>query len=103
MNLCVKCQAQYQVKRLGVTVIETSGNPPKPFRLWRADLFACPICNAELITRFGHEPIVESHEEGFAAALDQAVRNHRYVMHSPEALAMIVTHETIDVRTYGAN
>lgn len=103
MNLCVKCQAAYQVRRLGVTVIETAGNPPKPFRLWRADLLACPICNAELITRFGHEPAIENYEEGFASALDQAASTHRYVMHSPEALAMIVTHATVDVRSYGSN
>ena len=85
------------MKRLGVTVIETAGNPPKPFRLWRADVLACPICGAELVTRFAHAPMLENYEDGFEAALDEANgKKRRYVVHGPEALAMVVTHRTVE-------
>lgn len=104
MIVCVKCQAPFGVKQMGVTVIETSGNPPKPAKIWRADLLTCPICNAEMLAHFGHEPVVEHHEDGFGAAL-AGVNGHRYVVYSPERLAMQVTYETRYVKggSYGKN
>jgi hypothetical protein len=80
--------------RTGVMVIETSGNPPKAFRIWSADLMGCPICGLQVLERFGGEPVIESHQAGFTKALMGVTREKRYVMHSPEALAMRVTHET---------
>jgi len=105
MILCVKCQASLQLMKAGVSVIETSGNPPKAFRIWSADLMGCPICGTQTIARFGTEPVVEQHEAGFMKALMGVTREKRYVMHSPEALAMRVTHETkyLKARKNGKN
>lgn len=105
-NLCVKCQARYELIKAGVTVIETSGNPPQAFRIWNADLLGCPICGNQMITRFGNEPAVERHEPGFMKALMGVTREKRFVMHSPEALATRITHETVYVKArkqHGAN
>jgi hypothetical protein len=98
--VCVKCQAAFEVKRLGVTVIETAGIPPEPFRLWRADLYACPICGYEALTQFAHEPIAQKSDSDFQAALDLARRGDRFVIYSPEALAMSIRYETKEVRPY---
>lgn len=107
MNIlaCVKCQAQYLPKKLGVTVIETSGTPPKPVRLWIADLMACPICNAELITRFAHEPSIEITELGFADFVERAHRENKervYTVYVPSVLDGTVTYETVEVAPYRA-
>lgn len=99
--VCGKCQAKFQIKLMGVTVVETAGTPPKPFRLWRADSYACPICSAELVTNFAHEPMIESHEAGFDKALASIPEDKRRVLYSPTYLAQTVGYETKYVRTYG--
>lgn len=100
INVCAKCQAQYQPKMQGVTVVETSGTPPKAARLWNADLLACPICGALLISHFGHEPM-ESHEPGFDKVLAEIPPGRKYILHSPELLTQRLRHETTYVRPYG--
>ena len=100
-HVCVKCQAKFQLKKMSVLVIETTGSDPKPIRVWSADLLSCPICAAELITNFGHEPIIESHEAGFAQFLAEINPKLRYVLYSPEYLASTVRHDTRYVRNYG--
>lgn len=103
IQVCGKCQAKYDLRITGVTVVETAGTPPKPFRLWRADSYSCPICNAELITNFSHEPMIESHEDGFEKALSDIPEGKRRVLYSPTYLAQTVGFETKYVRTYGQN
>lgn len=98
MNLvCVKCQAFMGIKKMGVAVIETVGVPPMPTRIWRADLLACPICGAEMLANFGHEPVAEKHEAGFASALS-GLNGHKYVVYSPEMLVGSVTAEIVYVK-----
>lgn len=103
MILCVKCQAAMQPKKTGVTVIETSGTPPKALRLWSADLVACPICGFELVTHYSTEPIVERHEAAFGKTLMAVTKEKRYVMYSPEILAQRVSHETKHLRKARSN
>ena len=99
-TVCAKCQASFQVKKLAVSVVETAGNPPRAIRIWRADLLACPICGAEITTRFAHEPMIESHEKGFAAALAQIPQDRRHILYSPEYLSQSVSYSTKYVRKH---
>lgn len=101
-NVCVKCQALYLPKKLGVMVIETAGEKPTPMRVWSADVLGCPLCGAELLSRFSHEPIIESYNSGFDAFVADIQPGRRYVMYSPALLAQTVKHETIYVRQYGS-
>lgn len=103
MIVCVQCQAAFGQKRTGVSVIETAGDPPKPFRIWRADLLQCPICGKEMLAHFSHEPVAENHEEGFEAAMDAASKRDRYVVYGAETLVKMVAFETKEVRRYGKN
>lgn len=102
MQVCVQCQAPFGVKRLGVWVIETAGEPIRPFRIWRADLFQCPICGREILGRFSHEPVTETQDD-FEATLAAASNGDRFVVYSPEALAMRVRYETKNVRSHVSN
>ncbi len=99
-NICAKCQASFQVKKMAVSVVETAGTPPKPIRIWRADLHACPICSAEIVTNFAHAPMIESHETGFAEALEAIPQDHKHILYSPEYLAQTVIYATRYVRSY---
>lgn len=98
--VCVKCQARFQPKKLGVTVIETTGKPPQPARIWSADLLGCPVCQTELIARFSHEPMMDSYESGFDKVLAEIPQDRRYILHNPEYLAQSIQHETTYVRSH---
>lgn len=103
MNVCVKCQAQFLPKKNGVTVLETVGNPPQSMRVWVADLLGCPVCGAETIANFCHEPVIERHERGFEETLGQIRERDKgrlYILHNPEFLVQTVKHETKYVRSY---
>lgn len=102
-QVCGKCQAKFELRLNGVTVVETAGTPPKPFRLWKADSYGCPICHAELITNFSQEPMIESHEAGFSEALQAIPDGKRRVLYSPTYLLQTVNYETKYVRTYVHN
>jgi hypothetical protein len=101
--VCAKCQAQYLPNKNGVYVVETAGNPPLPYRIWRADLLACPICRGELTAHFSHEPLSERHEDGFDAFLSKVQKGPRYILHNPEYLVQRVGFETRYVRSYARN
>lgn len=101
--VCAKCQAVFGVKKLGVAVIETTGTPPQAIKIWRADLLACPICNAEIVNNFGHEPQMERFENGFQNELKLVLEEkNRVVMYSPEHLVS-VNAQLVSVRQNGKN
>lgn len=56
---CVNCQTYLYAKQNGVLVLETMDDCVSPYKIWRADLFACPDCGYELISGFAQEPISE--------------------------------------------
>lgn len=103
MIVCVKCQAEMMPKKLGVTVIRTSGTPPTAVSIWRADLFGCAICGVEMLARFGHEPVIELHERGFKKALTDITKDKKYVWHSPEFLMQGVKQDVQIVRRNGTH
>ncbi len=102
-NACVKCQAEYLPKKLGVSVVETSGTPPKPVRVWQADIIACPICGNDVLAHFSHAPVMESHESGFDLFVSSIPAGKRFVLYSPELLAPRVGYETKYVRSNDNN
>lgn len=63
-------------------------------------MLACPICGAELLSRFSHEPMIENYEAGFDMLLAEVPQNRRYILHNPEYLTRTVKHETTYVRSY---
>lgn len=46
----------------------------EPYKLWDADLFACPDCHAEVITGFGRAPLVEHWQRDYATTRDRLDR-----------------------------
>lgn len=62
--ICAKCQCQLKPKTDGVLLIETI-NGGDPYKLWYADLWACPGCNVEIVAGFGYAPIANHFEADF--------------------------------------
>jgi len=75
--VCVPCQRFFRPKCNGVAVIEnmpdTSKTAPglaepehwRPYKLWRADLWHCLGCGAEIVVGFGHVPLAEHYQPDF--------------------------------------
>jgi hypothetical protein len=63
-TFCVKCQTFLIISDIGVAVEEIMGDG-QPYKLWTADLFECPTCGMQVITRFGSEPICEHFENDY--------------------------------------
>lgn len=67
--LCGKCQKTMKASKIGVTVAEMFLTPPRPYKLWLADIVTCPECGCQVISNFGDHPIAEHWQDNFAAIL----------------------------------
>lgn len=72
--VCVICERSFRPKKVGITLIEMFDDPPRPYRLWNADLLECPKCGHAIVAKFGDRPKAEHHQPGFARALEIAER-----------------------------
>lgn len=85
--LCVGCHVEMRVEEIGVTVLEEAralaqGEEEQgPYKLWQADLFACPRCGRQIVARYADRP-TPYYAPGFAEELDHARETGKlYVMH----------------------
>ncbi len=63
---CSACRVSYRPLKNDIVVVETMDKEMKqPYRLWCADLVACPICKHRLITGFGVKHFAEHYEPDF--------------------------------------
>lgn len=87
--VCVKCQRQFRNIKSGVFVIEMFCIPPKPYKIWMADLFECPTCKARIVAGFGDNPVARHYEEDFEHWVREAsegfqVRDYEYPALAPQ-------------------
>ena len=59
--VCVKCEIELRPEKNGVYVEEHRGHN-QPYKIWHADLLACPICDFQIITGFGRNRLAEHYE-----------------------------------------
>lgn len=79
--VCAACRRPMAVKQMGVNVRETRTHDE---RVYRADLFACPGCGAEVISGFGQNPYIESWQENWAPVITRLVNEETvYVVNNP--------------------
>jgi hypothetical protein len=63
---CLTCRRFFAPKRIGVYAeecFEDGGG----YKVWAADLLACPGCGTEVLAGFGAGPIAEHYQDGYAA------------------------------------
>ncbi len=63
--LCVKCDTKMQHQRSGVVVLETYEDGIKPYKVWSADYYECPICGNRIVAGFGNEAYSREHDTDF--------------------------------------
>jgi hypothetical protein len=73
----VPCRLFFRPKKNGIAVVEgmpaSDGMGPDgeerqtwvPYKLWRADLWVCKGCGAEIVVGFGNLPLAEHYEPTF--------------------------------------
>lgn len=58
------CGRFMRPEKNGVTVEELMEDGA-PYRLWDADLWACPECGARIVSGFGREPLAEHYQPNY--------------------------------------
>lgn len=72
--VCVKCHISMYPYKNGCYVIDTFMNPPRPYKIWACDQWACKICDNKVMTGFSSKGI--RHEEiDFPKMLELALKS----------------------------
>lgn len=71
--VCLPCRLFYRAKKTGINIEE--GRPVgdgtwAPYKLFKADLYACPGCGHEVVSGFGRGPIAEHYEPQYRAMVE---------------------------------
>jgi predicted RNA-binding Zn-ribbon protein involved in translation (DUF1610 family) len=72
-TICVPCRRVFRPLQTGVRFEErmllggANGEPEHwaPYRLWAADIYACPKCGTQIVTGLSKAPIAVSHEPDY--------------------------------------
>ena len=78
------CGRFLRVKQNSVTVEEVTEDG-QPYKLWSADLWACPACGVEIIAGFARAPLADHDQPTYAAT--RARLQPVYAARSTEARA----------------
>lgn len=73
--VCAECNEQMRPEKNGVYVIEMADFGP--YKIWMADLWACPECTHEALVGFGLKPLAEHYQEGFKEMLKKVKASGR--------------------------
>jgi len=60
--ICIKCETEFQQIKTGIAVVDMFSLPPKPYQIWLADLFECPVCKVQIVGGFADSPLVRHSE-----------------------------------------
>jgi DNA-directed RNA polymerase subunit RPC12/RpoP len=77
MYVCGQCHIALKRVRLGVTIIEMFSRPPRPYKLWKADVLQCPRCSHKVIDS-AQAPYAAHFEDGFEDMLAEAQAGECY-------------------------
>lgn len=80
--VCTKCQTEFKPKTNGVYVIEMASFGP--YKFWRADLWACPGCEFEIVGAFASQPIAEHFQPTFDEAIAVARKHGELIIEDYE-------------------
>ena len=89
--LCVRCRVEFRPKQNEVKVVEMFNSPPRPYRIWEADLWACPGCGTEVVDGFARAPVAEHFQESFKGVLERVCNLGAYEDY--EKVADVPQHE----------
>jgi len=82
--ICRKCEREFKPKENGVIVVEMFSQPPKPYKLWSADLWYCPVCGIEIVAGFAGNPFAESYTDEMDAIIKIAKEKGQTIIYDYE-------------------
>lgn len=69
MIICTLCSKQAKPHKIGVAVLEMDDHGD-PYKLWMADLLACPECKIKMLNiNDSQKPVAEAYQADFAAKI----------------------------------
>lgn len=69
--VCLNCNLEYKLKKSGVFAVEHFSQPPRPYKIWSADLHQCPGCGHKILKGYGSHCMAEHFQPKFQEMLDQ--------------------------------
>jgi len=63
--VCVPCEKEMRRIKNGVVVEEHRENG-EPYKIWSADLWACPACGHQCLLGFANRPIAHHHDDKYS-------------------------------------
>lgn len=55
--VCVKCGLTLKTEKVGVVAQENLSHKGDPYKIWQADMLACPECGYQVLAGFGENPL----------------------------------------------
>jgi len=68
--ICTDCQTEMRIAKNGAYLLEMFSAPPRPYKIWFADVWQCKGCGRKIISGFGNNPLAEHFESEFQDFLD---------------------------------
>lgn len=72
---CVNCNLRYGRVKSGIYLVTMFNIPPRPYKIWHADLHECPGCHDRIVAGFGEWAIAEHYKPGFDKYLTELEQN----------------------------
>ena len=66
---CVQCQVGFDRIKSGIFLVEMFNDPPRPYKVWHADLWECQKCEEQIVSGYGQGPLSEHFQEHFDSGL----------------------------------
>ena len=85
-TVCVKCEVEIRLETNRVVVAEMFQNNTQVCKLWRADLWKCPICNTEIITGFNSYPFMEHDKGNITETISKIEESGRRIIYNRELI-----------------
>ena len=63
LPVCLNCGVEMYPFENGINLMYLSDG--KPYQIWRADEYRCPMCNARIAAGFGIHPVAEDWQSVF--------------------------------------
>ncbi len=76
-TVCANCQIGLKVRETGVMVLEMFMKDKEIYRIWFADVYACPGCNSDVLVNPSTLAAAQHHEKEKMAQFDKIINEYR--------------------------
>ena len=84
--VCVDCEVEFKIKKNGVVVAEMFQKDTEIYKLWRTDLWKCPVCGKEVVAGFASNPYAEHYHDNCVEIVNKLKAQGKQIVYDKEKL-----------------